>query len=298
MTCTFVFILRFQFQGSGLQRSLPILHDTINRITNDFNGLPLCFKIANLGCSSGPNTFFVVTNIIDRVHDICLENNCQVPQFQVILNDLFENEFNTVFRLKPLPAFHSKLKEGKGNKCGSCFVSAIPGSFYGGLFPNESIHLFHSSYAIHWLSQVPQGLKNNKLNICMAKTSPTNVFEAYRKQFDKDFTKFLAMRSQETVSGGRMILTLAGRSITDPTSKDCCAIWELLAKSLDMIKEWPTPGINTAYFIRAIIEPMMAAHFGNTIMDVLFEKYQEHVVDHLATNKGMNYNLVISLIKR
>ncbi|MFS7942517.1 putative methyltransferase [Helianthus anomalus] len=89
-----------------------------------------------------------------------------------------------------------------------------------------------------------------------------------------------------------MILTFAGRSMPDPASEDCCDIWELLAKSLvDMVKEssrslhslngfalnWPTPGIKTANFIRAISEPIMVTHFGNSIMDVLFKKYQEHV---------------------
>ncbi|KAJ0914198.1 putative methyltransferase [Helianthus annuus] len=40
---------------------------------------------------------------------------------------------------------------------------------------------------------------------------------------------------------------------------------------------WPTPGIKTTNFIRAISEPIMVTHFGNSIMDVLFKKYQEHV---------------------
>ncbi|KAM0062239.1 putative jasmonate O-methyltransferase [Helianthus debilis subsp. tardiflorus] len=58
-------------QGTGLQRSLPVLQEAINRIAKDLNGFPWCFKIADLGCSSGPNTLSVVTNILDIVHDIC-----------------------------------------------------------------------------------------------------------------------------------------------------------------------------------------------------------------------------------
>ncbi|KAI3693862.1 hypothetical protein L1987_76817 [Smallanthus sonchifolius] len=219
-------------------------------------------------------------------------------------------------------------------------------------------------YTLHALKtlldkNVPQGLENNKLNIYMAKTSPTNVFKAYRKQFEEDFTKFLVLRSQEMISGGRMILTIAGRSITDPTSDDCCIGWELLAKSLaDMLKEglvqeskinsfniplyspyedevrdviqkegsfslhslnsfalnveqdntdemntnvsdWHMLGIKMTKTVRAISEPMIATHFGNSIMDMLFKKFQEHVVDHLATKKRVNgFNLIISLIKR
>ncbi|KAI3693860.1 hypothetical protein L1987_76815 [Smallanthus sonchifolius] len=345
------------FQKIGSERSLLVLKEAINRIANDLNGFPRCFRIADLGCSSGPNTLFVVNNIIDRVHDACSENNYQVPQFQVFLNDLFENDFNTVF--KSLPTFYTKMKKEKGDKCGPCYVYAVPGSFYGRLFPDESIHLFHYSYYVHWLSRVPQGLENNKLNIYISKTSPTNVFEAYRKQFEEDFTKFLVLRSQEMINGGRMILTMAGRSIADPTSDDCCLGWELLAKSLaEILKEglvqeskinsfniplyspyedevrdviqkegsfslhslngfalnvkqdntdemntnvsdWHMLGIKMTKTVRAISEPMMATHFGNSIMDMLFKKFQEHVVDHLATKKRVNgFNLIISLIKR
>ncbi|KAI3693861.1 hypothetical protein L1987_76816 [Smallanthus sonchifolius] len=140
------------YQKTGVERSLLVLNEAINGIANQLNGFPRCFKIADLGCSSGPNTLFVVTNIIDKVHDACLENNYQVPQFQVFLNDLFDNDFNTVFR--SLPTFYMKMKEEKGDICGPCYIYVVPGSFYGRLFPNESIHLFHSSYSVHWLSQI------------------------------------------------------------------------------------------------------------------------------------------------
>ena len=95
----------------------------------------------------------------------------------------------------------------------------------------------------------------------MAKTSPTNVFEAYQKQFEKDFTKFLRLRSQEIIRGGRIVFTIPGRSISDPTSEDCCIIWELLAKSLvDMVKEvydlfYPSrPNIELAFSSNSTID--------------------------------------------
>ena len=66
----------------------------------------------------------------------------------------------------------------------------------------------------------------------MAKASPPDVFEAYLEQFQKDFSLFLSLRSEEIIQGGRVVLTFLGRSIDDPRSKDCCLFWELLAKSL------------------------------------------------------------------
>ncbi|KAF5199632.1 Anthranilate o-methyltransferase, partial [Thalictrum thalictroides] len=85
---------------------------------------------------------------------------------------------------------------------------------------------------------VPQGIENNKGNIYMYKTSPQNVFDAYLKQFDSDFSSFLRSRSEEIISGGRMVITMIGRRILEPSNKERCKLWELLAKSLrDMVAE-------------------------------------------------------------
>ncbi|KAM0024363.1 putative methyltransferase [Helianthus debilis subsp. tardiflorus] len=223
-------------QETVIRKTLPILRHTIKGITNHDLFFSDCFKIADLGCSSGKNTLLVASKIINVVTEMCKENNCKPPQFQVCLNDLFENDFNNLFKL--LPSFYSKLKEENGENSCLCFISAVPGSFYGRLFADKSLHLVHSSYSLHWLSQVPEGLETNALNIYMAKTSPPSVFQAYGKQFKTDFTKFLQMRSQELVCGGHMVLTFAGRSVADPTSDDGCCLWELLAQSLlDLVKE-------------------------------------------------------------
>ena len=56
--------------------------------------------------------------------------------------------------------------------------------------------------------------------------------QAFLEQFQRDFSAFLSLRSEEIVSGGRMFLTFLGRSIADPSSKDCCCLLELLTKSL------------------------------------------------------------------
>jgi len=108
-----------------------------------------CWKIADLGCSSGPNTLLVVSNILNIIHKIGFKLNHETPVFQIYLNDLFENDFNTTFKL--LPVFYQQTK---GENVGECFISATPGNFYGRLFPNNYIDFFHSSYSLHWLSQV------------------------------------------------------------------------------------------------------------------------------------------------
>ncbi|KAL7158301.1 hypothetical protein ABFS83_02G133200 [Erythranthe nasuta] len=87
--------------------------------------------------------------------------------------------------------------------------------------------------------EIPQGLeKNNKENICIATTSPPQVFEAYSNQFERDFTTFLKLRGEELRGGGRMVLGFIGRSVADPTSKDELKTITLLSETLsDMVAE-------------------------------------------------------------
>ncbi|KAD4179968.1 hypothetical protein E3N88_28559 [Mikania micrantha] len=339
-------------------KALPFLKHTIKGIANHDVFLDNCFMIADLGCSYGTNTLLVAYNIIDMVIEVCKENNYKPPQFQVSLNDLFGNDFNSLFQL--LPDFYANLKKEKGENFGPCFVSAVPGSFYGRLFTDQSLHLVHASNSVHWLSQVPERIENNTLNIYVTKESPPNVFQEYAKQFHTDFTNFLKMRSKEIVCGGCMVLTILGRSIVDPSSDDACDLWEQLARSLlDMLKEglvresdinsfnipiyqpcmdevtniiqnegsfsldssnvfqvnWDPQdtdytntkdmielshnhGRNTAKVVKAVLEPLLTSHFGNFIIDTLFEKYEKHLAEHLINRKTRHFSMVVSMTKK
>ena len=109
---------------------------------------------------------------------------------------------------------------------------------------------FQSPLVVHYLSkkkacklvsivhEVPQGLESNKGNIYMASSSPPRVLKAYYEQFQRDFSMFLRCRSEELLEGGSMVLTFLGRRSDNPSSKECCYIWELLAVALnDMVAE-------------------------------------------------------------
>ena len=108
--------------------------------------------IADLGCSSGPNAFLVVSELMEIVHKTCKKLAHQTPEFQVHLNDLPGNDFNTIFRF--LPTFQEKMRKRLGRDFGPCYITAVPGSFYGRLFQSKSLHFVHSSYSLMWLSQV------------------------------------------------------------------------------------------------------------------------------------------------
>lgn len=198
--------------------------------------LPATFVAADLGCSSGPNTLLVASHLIKCVKRIAKKMNRKSPEYQVFLNDLPGNDFNTIFM--SLASFQQDLRDQLLSGFGACYFNGVPGSFYGRLFPPSTLHFAHSSYCLMWLSQVPNGIENNKGNICVWSTSPQNVVEAYYEQFQKDFSLFLKCRAVELVEGGCMVLTLQGRKSDDPLTKDCFYIWRLLARALnDMVSE-------------------------------------------------------------
>ncbi|XP_074348554.1 putative jasmonic acid carboxyl methyltransferase 2 [Apium graveolens] len=335
-------------QETLLLKSRKFVEDCIDKY--GINGFPKCFVLADLGCSSGPNTLLLVKTVIDSVHATCQRNGLDVPEFQVFLNDLPENDFNTTFKM--VQPFYSRLIDEKGDEYkDKCFISGVPGSFYTRLFRSRSLDFVHSSNSLHWLSQVPEKLESNKGHINIAEDSPAGISQTYLNQYTRDFSTFLHLRSEEVSAKGCMMLSFQGRSCADPSKSGSCLLFELLAKSLkDMSSEGflnaaeidsfnfpfynPTVdevkvivekegsfsleslqtieraiaiqsstdkdnmGKMVAKRIRAVNEPMLIAHFGDTYMDKLFERYAERVAEHISKEKLEFLDLVISLTRK
>ncbi|KAJ7966784.1 Carboxyl methyltransferase [Quillaja saponaria] len=267
-------------QSKIINVAKPMMDEAIDEIMS--SNLPLSsIGIADLGCSSGPNTLSVISEVLDVVYTTCCRIDRPSPELRVFLNDLFTNDFNNIF--VSLPAFYENLRKEKGTEFGPCFISAIPGSFYSRLFPRNSLHFVHSSSILHWLSQVPLGLSSdssgtawNKGKIYVSKSSPPRVLEAYAKQFKNDFSLFLKSRSEEMVAGGRMVLSFMGRKSLDPTTVDSCYQWELLARALmsmvsdGLIEEEKVDSFNAPYYAPCVEELRMEVEEeGSFIMDRL-----------------------------
>ncbi|XP_030529144.1 loganic acid O-methyltransferase-like [Rhodamnia argentea] len=106
------------------------------------------FRIADLGCSVGPNTFTSMQTIIDTINLAYVNASLgsdQIPEFQVFFNDQTINDFNTPFRALP----PNRPYMGAG----------VSGSFHGRLFPAASMNLMHSAFALPWLTKVPEEVK-------------------------------------------------------------------------------------------------------------------------------------------
>ncbi|XP_010528514.1 PREDICTED: probable S-adenosylmethionine-dependent methyltransferase At5g37990 [Tarenaya hassleriana] len=166
------------------------------------------YKIADFGCSVGPNTFDVIQNVVEAIK---LKHQREGTkggnnhkrlelEFHVFFNDQPDNDFNTLFKTLP----HHYHDHG-------VFSCAVPGSFYSRLFPRNSLHVGHTSYTLHWLSRAPEDVSNrnspawNK-NSIQCTNLVEEVTDAYYQQFKKDIGAFLEARAQELVPGGLMII--------------------------------------------------------------------------------------------
>uniref|UniRef100_A0ACD5UJW4 Uncharacterized protein n=1 Tax=Avena sativa TaxID=4498 RepID=A0ACD5UJW4_AVESA len=183
--------------------------------------------VVDLGCSSGQNTLIFISKVIKVV---CPESSsrsgCDPVELQVFLNDLPGNDFNQLFRsLEQFNKLTAAAEHEENTPLPPFYIAGLPGSYYTRLFPRQSCHLFHSSYCLHWRSQVPAGLEGggkehlNEGNIYIAKTTPAGTTELYRQQFQEDMILFLKLRHEELVLGGQMVLTFTVRKHEDIYNK-------------------------------------------------------------------------------
>jgi hypothetical protein len=146
----------------------PVLEKVVTDVYTALS--PRRMVVADLGCSSGPNTLNFVSDVIRVTGDCCRGRRSRrdpPPELQFFLNDMPGNDFNSLFRSlaqrkkkMAMAAAPTRSYGGGGTTAASSstpphYVVGLPGSFYTRLFPRRTVHFFHSSYSLMWLSQVP-----------------------------------------------------------------------------------------------------------------------------------------------
>ncbi|CAA0816853.1 S-adenosyl-L-methionine-dependent methyltransferases superfamily protein [Striga hermonthica] len=205
------------FQKSAIDTSKSLVRKSIVEhltITNSQT-----FRIADLGCSVGPNTLIAVDNILDAIklklstHSNIPDNNKNnnnsknssnnnnnknngktTAEFHVYFNDHALNDFNTLFKSLPTEREY--------------YASGVPGSFHGRLFPSGSLDVVHCSSALHWLSEAPRAANPGRAYCCGARDE---VADAYAWRHADDVSRFLEARAREVVPGGLVVLVVPAR---------------------------------------------------------------------------------------
>ncbi|KAL3636988.1 Indole-3-acetate O-methyltransferase 1 [Castilleja foliolosa] len=218
-----------QAQAQHARSMLHLLRETLDGVELRSPEFP--FVVADLGCSCGSNTIYMVEVIIkhmaERYEAAAAGGSTAAPEFSAYFSDLPSNDFNTLFQLLP-PFGEATMEEclasGTGHSHRSYFAAGVPGSFYRRLFPANTVDVFYSAFSLHWLSQVPEVVSDkrsvayNKGRIFIHRANEYTV-NAYKKQYQTDLTGFLRARSKEIRRGGSMFLVSLGRTCSDPTDQ-------------------------------------------------------------------------------
>ncbi|PIA36927.1 hypothetical protein AQUCO_03200111v1 [Aquilegia coerulea] len=216
-----------QAQARHAQSMLHLLEATLDGVQLESPKVP--FVVADLGCSCGGNTIYIIDVIIKhitkRYEALGFE---ELPEFSAFFSDLPSNDFNTLFQL--LPPLSTNINGGSMEEClasdghRSYFAAGVPGSFFRRLFPARSINVFHSAFSLHWLSQVPESVMDkrspayNKGRVFIHGAGESTT-SAYKKQFQTDLAAFLRSRSNELKKEGSMFLVCLGRTSMDPSDQ-------------------------------------------------------------------------------
>ncbi|KAK7849230.1 putative s-adenosylmethionine-dependent methyltransferase [Quercus suber] len=140
------------------------------------------------------------------------------------------------------------------------FAAGVPGSFYGRLFPKASLHFIHSSYALQWLSN---GLSSE------AKVDAFNLPSYFTSSKE---LKALIERSQH-FNIERMEILNNQENYVSLRNPSMCSL-----------------------FLRAALEGVIAKHFGNDIMDELFNRYTEKVAESSFLNPKADKSIVLFVL--
>lgn len=76
--------------------------------------------------------------------------------------------------------------------------------------------------------------------------------------------------------------------------------WDWSSDEVEAVPDKNNSGKTVAKTVRAVVEPMLANHFGtgNSFMDKLFERYALHVADHLSREGTKGFYISVSLKRK
>nr|BAD45795.1 putative benzothiadiazole-induced S-adenosyl-L-methionine:salicylic acid carboxyl methyltransferase 1 [Oryza sativa Japonica Group] len=302
-----------RLQRKALIKTKPVLEKVMRQVYMAL--LPPTMVVADLGCSVGINTLLFVSKVTSTVADAQCHNElgCHIMELQFFLNDLPRNDFNQVFQ--SLQQFTKSIAAGhpKGVALPPFYISGLPGSYYNRLFPCQSVHLFHSSYCLHWQSQelVPGGkmlltfLGRKKDDVLDGDLS--HLFGLLAQALQSLFTEGIVEKGKlESFN-----LPIYGPSIDEVKTVItrnklfCIDHIELFESNWDPYDDLehdgmhisPHRGMNVAKCIRAVSEPLLASHFGEYILDKLFQRFAQIVERHLA-KENVKYSVIVLSLNR
>lgn len=210
-------------QATALSSQQPALSEAVTLMSLPSAPSPL--RIADFGSATGRNAFAYVDFLITRIREEYKARGIPMPEVQAFFNDLPKNDFNTMFELLPPVKEMADEAAKPGALVREYFAAGVPGSFYGRLFPQNSLHFAICMHCLHWISQIPPEVTDPESELynrgtCWIIGGKPAVARAFAEQSKADMRKFLQSRAVELSPGGILQCYLSGRTdLADPTNQ-------------------------------------------------------------------------------
>lgn len=179
-------------QGSAGDLGIPLLERAAAAVPLPAAGP---FGIADFGSSEGRNSMGPMAAAIATIRGRAAD----VP-IAVTHTDVATNDFSSLFAL--LDGGPPSYLAGADGVYGY----AVGRSFYGRLFPSESLHLGWSAIAVHWMSAIPCPIPGH----IFSTFARGAVRDAFAARAAADWRAFLDARACELVPGGRLVVVASG----------------------------------------------------------------------------------------
>jgi hypothetical protein len=180
-------------QAAGLAPAVPWFIEAARLVPLGVPEAPLI--VADYGSSQGRNSLTPLGAAIG----VLRERAGADRPISVVHTDLPGNDFSALFQV--VAADPDSYLRGDAN----IFPYAIGRSFYESLFPPDSVTLGWSSWAVQWMSRVPDEVPDH---IHYSRSAVASVRVAYARQGAEDWQTFLALRGRELRPGGRLVILL------------------------------------------------------------------------------------------
>jgi hypothetical protein len=146
--------------------------------------------VADLGAAGGRNELQPMTVAIETLRDAGV-----TAPITVVHTDIPTNDFSALFEtVEHDPDTYLRLDD--------VYTLAAGRSFYGRIFPSESLTLAWSAIAVHWISRVPMPIHGHVYSAF----ATGEVRDAFREQSAADWRVFLESRAAELRPGAEMVV--------------------------------------------------------------------------------------------
>jgi hypothetical protein len=184
-----------RLQAAGLRPATILFEEAAHTVA--IPRAPQPIAIADYGAATGYNSLLPIGAAIAVIRKRTRSDHAIL----VAHTDVADNDFTALF---------STLSDDQDSylkKDSATYTSAVGRSFYTQILPSDSIALGWSSWAIHWLRNVPMPIPDH---VEISHSTDQEARRAYAQQAAADWRDFIAFRGRELAPGGRIVVLTVG----------------------------------------------------------------------------------------